>query len=45
VIVRYPRTAANLSSVGVGLTYSWESNVTTGFKTYTFTNGTGTITW
>jgi len=43
VIVRYPSTEANLSSIGVGLTFSWASSG--GVKTYTFTNGTGTIRW
>jgi hypothetical protein len=44
VILRFANTIANLSNVGVGLTYSFTNNVTTGFKTYTFTAGTGTIT-
>ena len=43
VIIRYPSTEANLSSIGAGLTFSWASSG--GVKTYTFTNGTGTITW
>ena len=43
VIVRYPSTGANISSIGVGLTYTWASSA--GFKTYTFTAGTGTISW
>ena len=43
VIVRYPNTGANISSIGVGLTYSWTNSG--GFKTYTFTAGTGSITW
>jgi hypothetical protein len=44
VILRFANTQANLSSVGAGLTYSFTNNVTTGFKTYTFTAGTGTVT-
>jgi hypothetical protein len=43
VIVRYPSTEANISSISGGLTFSWTS--AGGFKTYTFTNGNGTITW
>jgi hypothetical protein len=43
VIVRYPSTAANLSSIGGGLTFTWTSSG--GFKTYTFTAGTGIIRW
>lgn len=43
VIVRYPNTSANISSIGAGLTYSFTN--TGGFKTYTFTNGTGAIAW
>jgi hypothetical protein len=43
VIVRYPSTEANLSSIGGGLTYTWAS--ASGVKTYTFTAGTGTISW
>lgn len=43
VIVRYPSTEPNLSSIGGGLTYSWASSG--GYKAYTFTAGTGTITW
>jgi hypothetical protein len=45
VILRFANTIANLSSVGAGLTFSFTNNNTTGFKTYTFTAGTGTITW
>ena len=43
VIVRYPSTNSNISSIGGGLTYSWTNSG--GYKTYTFTAGTGNITW
>jgi hypothetical protein len=43
VIVRYPSTEANLSSIGGGLTFSWSS--AGGVKTYTFTAGSGNINW
>ena len=43
VIVRYPSTESNLSSIGGGLTFSWSS--AGGVKTYTFTAGTGNINW
>jgi hypothetical protein len=43
VIIRYPSTEANLSSIGAGLTFSWASSG--GVKTYTFTAGTGAISW
>lgn len=50
VILRYPDYIANLSSIGVGLTYQWSNTyssngVSTGYKTYTFTAGTGNITF
>lgn len=45
VILRYPNTLANITTISVGLTYSFNNNVTTGFKTYTFTAGTGSVTW
>lgn len=44
VILRYANTSPNITSIGGGLTYTWNNNVTTGHKTYTFTAGTGTIT-
>lgn len=43
VIIRYASSFANITSIGVGLTYSWVSSG--GYKTYTFTAGTGSVTW
>lgn len=43
IILRYPNTYANITTIGAGLTYAWSSN--NGFKYYTFTAGTGTVTW
>lgn len=43
VLLRYPDYVANLTSIGVGLTYS--VNVSGGYRLYTFTAGTGTITF
>jgi len=45
VILRFANTIANITTIGAGLTFSFTNNNTTGFKTYTFTAGTGTITW
>jgi hypothetical protein len=45
VILRYPNTEANITTISGGLTFSFVNNVATGFKTYTFTAGTGPITW
>jgi hypothetical protein len=44
VIIAYPNTMANLTSIGAGLTYSFSSS-RSGYRVYTFTQGTGTITW
>jgi hypothetical protein len=48
VIIRYPDWAANLASIGGGLTYQWSNTYSgnsnpTGYKTYTFIGGTGNI--
>jgi hypothetical protein len=42
VIIRYPDTKLDLSSIGGGLTYSKTTNA--GYKIYEFTAGTGTVT-
>jgi hypothetical protein len=42
VIIRYPSTNANLTSIGGGLTYTLTT--TGGYKIYSFTAGTGTVT-
>jgi hypothetical protein len=44
VIIRYTDTFANITTIGAGLTYT--GPVTSGgYKTYTFTGGTGTVTF
>jgi hypothetical protein len=43
VIIRYASTFADLQSIGVGLTYSFA--LAGGFKIYSFTAGTGTVSW
>jgi hypothetical protein len=43
VIIRYPDSYEDLSSISVGLTYT--KTTPTGYKVYTFTVGTGTITF
>lgn len=43
VILRFSNTVANISTIGGGLTYTYSD--TSGYKTYKFTAGTGTITW
>jgi hypothetical protein len=45
VIIAYPNTFANLASIGVGLTYTLDTTTRSGYKVYTFTAGTGTISW
>jgi hypothetical protein len=42
VIICYPNTYADLTTVGAGLTYT--KTTPTGYKVYTFTAGTGSIT-
>jgi hypothetical protein len=44
VIVAYPITFAELTSIGVGLTYSVDTSSRSGYRLYTFTAGTGTVT-
>jgi hypothetical protein len=44
VIISYPNTYQNLTTIPVGLTYSGPVN-TVGNKVYTFTAGTGTVVW
>jgi hypothetical protein len=42
VIIRYPDTNADLTSVGAGLSYTLTT--TGGYKIYKFTAGTGSVT-
>jgi hypothetical protein len=45
VVIAYPSTDAALSSIGVGLTYTVSTSSRSGYRVYTFTAGTGTISW
>jgi len=45
VIIAYPSSFADLSSIGGGLTYTLDTVGRPGFKVYRFTAGTGTIQW
>jgi hypothetical protein len=42
VILRYSDTFPTLTSIAAGLTYS--TTTAGGYRTYTFTSGTGTVT-
>jgi hypothetical protein len=42
VILRYADTYNDLTSIGAGLTYA--KTTPSGYKVYTFTAGTGTVT-
>jgi hypothetical protein len=45
VIIAYPDTYNALSSIGGGLTYTVSTVSRSGYRVYTFTAGTGTISW
>ena len=45
VIIAYPSTFAALSNIGAGLTYTVSTSSRSGYRVYTFTAGTGTITF
>jgi hypothetical protein len=42
VVIRYADTNPDLTSISAGLTYT--RTTPTGYKVYTFTSGTGTVT-
>jgi hypothetical protein len=44
VVVAYPDTFGNITTIGAGLTYTY-STARAGYRVYTFTAGTGTIVW
>jgi hypothetical protein len=44
VIIAYPDSSPALTSIGGGLTYSVSTVSRSGFRVYTFTAGTGTVT-
>ena len=45
VIIAYPTDYANISTIDAGLTYSFSTVTRTGYRVYTFTAGTGNITF
>jgi hypothetical protein len=45
VIIAYPESNTALASIGGGLTYSVSTVSRTGYRVYTFTGGTGTVSW
>jgi hypothetical protein len=44
VILAYPSGLPAFSSIGAGLTYSVSTTSRPGYRVYTFTAGTGTVT-
>jgi hypothetical protein len=44
VILAYPSSSPALTSIGGGLTYSVSTGSRSGYRVYTFTGGTGTVT-
>ena len=42
VILRYPNTFGDLTTIGAGLTYT--KTISGGYKIYQFTSGTGSVT-
>jgi hypothetical protein len=45
VIIAYPISYSEISSISAGLTYSVSTVSRSGYRVYTFTAGTGTITF
>ena len=45
VIIAYPSSFANLTSIGGGLSFTFSTATRPGFRVYTFTGGTGNITF
>jgi hypothetical protein len=43
VILAYPNTFPNLTSIGAGLSYTLDTSTRSGYRVYTFTGGTGTV--
>jgi hypothetical protein len=44
VIIAYPSSSPALTSIGGGLTWSVSTASRSGWRVYTFTGGTGTVT-
>jgi hypothetical protein len=45
VIIAYPSTSRAITSISAGLAYSVSTVSRAGYRVYTFTGGTGTVTW
>ena len=45
VIIAYPNTFGDIGVISGGLTYTLDTTTRSGYKVYTFTAGTGTISW
>jgi hypothetical protein len=45
VIIAYPDTYADITSIGGGLTYTLDTTTRSGYKVYKFTAGTGSVTF
>jgi hypothetical protein len=45
VIIAYPSTFSAITSIDLGLTYSVSTVSRSGYRVYSFTAGTGTITF
>jgi hypothetical protein len=45
VIIAYPSTSPAITTIGGGLTYTVSTVSRSGYRVYTFTAGTGTISW
>jgi hypothetical protein len=44
VILAYPDSYPQLSTIAAGLTYTYSTASRSGYRVYTFTAGTGTVT-
>jgi hypothetical protein len=45
VVLAYPNSFPELTSVGAGLTYSLSNTSRSGYRVYQFTQGTGSVTF
>jgi hypothetical protein len=45
VIIAYPSTFPQINTIGAGLTYSVSTVSRAGYRVYTFTAGTGTVSF
>jgi hypothetical protein len=45
VVLAYSSSSGNIVTVTGNLVYSYSDSSRSGYKVYTFTSGTGTVTW